>query len=84
MKFILILLIVAMVGCQSTSVYKKEEVDVSSREETPGDVRSAVESVAGAVSKKPARVKYCPICGRRFSPSVVQCPVDGADLKELE
>jgi len=84
MKVIFIFLIFTMLGCQSTAAYKKDMGNVPATTETPQDVRSAVESVAGAVSKTPARVKYCPVCGRRFSPSVTQCPADGTALKELE
>jgi hypothetical protein len=83
MNFIFALLLVFLFGCQATSPYQKTH-DPSSKAETQQDVRSAVESVAGAVAKTPMRVKYCPTCGRRFSPSVTTCPVDGAELKELE
>jgi len=84
MKFIFIALLIFMFGCQSTASYQKEAKDVSSRTETPQDVRSAIESVAGAVTKGQQHLKYCPVCGRRFSPSVIKCPMDNADLKELE
>ena len=83
MHFIFALLMVFVLGCQSTSPYQKTEV-TPLKTETQKDVRSAIESVAGAVAITPLRVKYCPTCGRRFSPSVSTCPFDKTELKELE
>lgn len=83
-KILVILLCIFLLGCQSTMPYQKQGEGASGKSETPQDVRRAIESVAGAVSQSPIRVKYCPVCGRRFSPSIVQCPFDGAQLKELE
>lgn len=83
MNFIFALFLMFVLGCQATAPYQKTN-DAASKAETQDDVRSAVESVAGAVSRTSVRVKYCPVCGRRFSPSVTICPFDGAELKELE
>jgi len=83
MRYLFIFFLIAIIGCQTTSLQKKESPDAA-RSETPQDVRSAIESVAGAVSQGATRIKYCPVCGRRFSPSVTQCPDDGAALKDLE
>lgn len=78
----LALFIVFMSGCQSAAPYQKGAP--AAAQESPAEVRSAIESVAGAVATKTARVKYCPVCGRRFSPQVNVCPFDGAQLKEVE
>ncbi|HOD12518.1 MAG TPA: hypothetical protein PLO93_02285 [Candidatus Omnitrophota bacterium] len=80
MKWFIFLMILFFGGCQSVGSYQKK---AASTKESPNDVRSAIESVAGAVSAA-ARVKYCPTCGRRFSPQVNICPVDGTQLKEVE
>lgn len=81
MRFLFILFMVLLVGCQATSSQKKEDaVKVRSLEET----QSAVESLKGAVTPTQGSAKYCPVCGRRFSPSVTQCPFDQATVKEVE
>ena len=83
MRYFIIFLTIVVVGCQSVPSPKKND-GARGTKETPQDVRSAVESVAGAISQNATRVKYCPVCGRRFSPSVTQCPDDGTVLKDLE
>jgi hypothetical protein len=82
MNVFFVILCVFILGCQSTAPYQKQDGVIKT--ESTQDVRSAIESVAGAVSKMPMRVKYCPVCGKRFSPSVMKCPADGTELKELE
>jgi len=82
MSRLLFILIFLVSGCQSTASYQKNKTVTTS--ESQMEARSAIESVAGAVSTTTARVKYCPVCGRRFSPQVSVCPFDGAQLKEVE
>lgn len=81
MRLFLIFIVVLLVGCQATSSQKKEDaLKVRSLEET----QSAVDSLKGAVTPTQAHARYCPVCGKRFSPSVTQCPFDQATLKEVE
>ena len=47
------------------------------------DARQAVETITESLSGGAAKVKYCPICGRRYSPHMKTCPVHGVELKEL-
>ena len=80
-KFFIILLVCFLfAGCQTTASSKSA---AQSSEKTM-DVRSAIEAVADVMTTNEVKIKYCPVCGRRFSPSVETCPYDGATLKILE
>ena len=81
MRFLFILFIVFLAGCQTTALQKKEN---AATVKSIKEAQSAVESLKGAVTPTQVRVRYCPVCGRRFSPSVNQCPFDKTELKELE
>jgi len=82
MRFLLIFFVLLFVGCQATSAQQKEEN--AQKAKNIKETESVVGSLTGAVTPGQARVRYCPACGRRFSPSVNQCPFDKTELKELE
>ncbi len=82
-KWIFVIIVFFFIsGCQAVATQRNNPSSL--QVEGAGEIQSAIESVAGAVSKRKIRIKYCPVCGRRFSPDVVQCPFDGAKLKDLE
>ena len=72
-----------LMGCATSPSVTKTSLS-SKKEETVQDVRSAVESVADAVTGKDACVKYCPVCGRHYSCRVNICPFDQAPLKKVQ
>ena len=49
--------------------------------ETPRDVVTAVEAVKKTFEER--RVKYCPLDGKRYSPTMTICPVHGVELKDV-
>ena len=48
------------------------------------ETRSAIKTIRENLSGSQARVKYCPVCGRRYSPHLKTCPIHGVELKELQ
>ena len=84
MRVLFALFFIFLVGCQATSSQKKVSEGRTVNPENSAQARSAIESVANAVTQNQTQVQYCPVCGRRFSPSVEKCPFDGSKLKELK
>ncbi|MFQ5681280.1 MAG: glycine zipper domain-containing protein [Candidatus Omnitrophota bacterium] len=41
-------------------------------------------AATGALIGEKMDKKFCPKCGRRFTSGVKYCPVDGAELKDIE
>lgn len=80
MKFFTIFLMVFLAGCQTLSQKNSDGVKMKDVKET----KEIVGSLSGAMTPGKASTRYCPVCGRRFSPSVKVCPFDNAELKELE
>ena len=81
MKYIIILFLCGILaGCQACSSCR---ADAPQHGEDPQDRQSAINSVAESVTQTKLHIKYCPVCGRRYSPSREVCPRDGATLKEL-
>ena len=81
MRYIFILLLCGMLtGCQACSSCRAK---TPQQMEDPEDIQSAIDAVAGSVTQTNLRIKYCPTCGRRYSPNRKVCPQDGAVLKEL-
>ena len=78
--FIVLLICVFFLGCQTISSKK----NVVQLKEKATEARSAIEAVADVMTTNEVRIKYCPVCGKRFSPSVETCPYDGAKLQFLE
>lgn len=83
MRLFFAFFLILLLGCQATSLQKKEAKASIETSENSAEARSAIESVANAVTKNQVHVQYCPVCGRRFSPSVTKCPFDDSELKEL-
>ena len=80
-KILFLICTLGFLGCQTPS---GRGAGPSPADESAADVRSAIESVAGAVTQKKVQIKYCPVCGRRYSPSQAVCPYDQSELKELK
>ncbi len=81
MRLYLLFLFLCCAGCQTIG---SQGLDRSSAHERRAEAVSAIESVAGAVTQKNVKIKYCPVCGRRYSPSQTVCPHDGSELYDLE
>lgn len=74
-----------LIGCQASSVHRSRSIGSDQRpSETVRDVQTAVKSVADSVTFQQVNIKYCPTCGRRYSPEQERCPLDGALLMELK
>ena len=48
------------------------------------EAQSAVKAISNSMSGKNIRVKYCPVCGRRYDPKIEKCPIHGVELKLIE
>ncbi len=89
MKIFGIIMCATILGGQGCATTKNSQDSQTTRStikqtETREDVTTAIEGIADAVTGKDIRVKYCPVCGKRYSPRITHCSVDGALLKELE
>jgi len=81
----LFICLLSFVGCQTCSSCRvSSPKEISSATESDQEVQSAIESVADAMTQAKIYIKYCPICGRRFSPTQEKCPYDGSTLKDLK
>lgn len=47
------------------------------------DTQSALNVIADAMDLKKIVIKYCPVDGQRYNPSVENCPVHKVKLEEL-
>jgi len=47
-------------------------------------IGAAAGAIGGAVIAEKMETKFCTLCGRRFTSSVVYCPYDGTELKPIE
>lgn len=75
----------SVTGAISGQSVSKEDLKTLSRDiRKDPSTRSAVEAVTGAVSGQSVAVKYCPVDGKRFSPTLKTCPEHGVELKNVE
>jgi hypothetical protein len=81
MKILLFILFLSCLGCQTVGGHGRDQ---SSSRQGRAEAVSAIESVAGAVTQRNVKIKYCPLCGRRYSPSQTVCAHDGSELLYLE
>jgi len=51
---------------------------------TNEDTQSAIQSITGSMSGKEVKIKYCPVDGQRYAPSLTECPEHKVQLKLLE
>ncbi|MDP8265450.1 MAG: hypothetical protein P9M07_00730 [Candidatus Aceula meridiana] len=87
MKILFLLIcFLSFIGCQTcfTCRGSSPKAIVNPKGESDQEVQSAIESVAGAVTQTKVYIRYCPVCGRRFSPDQEKCPYDGSELKDLK
>lgn len=63
---------------------EKELSQIAKQIRKDKEAESAVKAITESVSGKQIQVKYCPICGQRFDPSVEICPVHNVNLEFLE
>ena len=47
-------------------------------------IGAAAGAIGGAIIAEKMETKFCPVCGKRFTSSVVYCPYDGTELKSIE
>lgn len=80
MRLFSIFLIFFLAGCQTTPQKSSDAVKIKDVRET----QEVVGSLSGAMTPGKATVHYCPVCGRRFSPSVKVCPFDKTKLEEVK
>ncbi len=69
-------------GCATSQ--KKGTIQGDLKRESPREITDSLQKVSGAVTKKGIRAKYCPICGRHYSPRVQRCPFDNSPLKVIK
>lgn len=75
----------SVTGALSGQNVSEEDLRALSRDvQKDPSTRSAVEAVTGAVSGQSAAVRYCPVDGKRFSPTLKFCPEHGVELKDVE
>jgi len=48
------------------------------------EAQSAVRTITDALSEKRVIIKYCPVTGKRYSPSLKKCPIHGVELIVVE
>jgi len=62
----------------------EEELNNLARDlKTDKEAQSAIQSITNSMSGKKVNIKYCPVTGKRYAPSLVNCPEHGVALKEL-
>jgi hypothetical protein len=75
----------SVTGALSGQNVSQEELRTLSRDiQKDPSTRRAVEAVTGAVSGQSTAVKYCPVDGKRFSPTLKFCPEHDVELKNVE
>ena len=82
--FILIIGGLYLGGCAAASQRKMQSADVVGATETAQDVKTAVGAIADSFNSEGRRIKYCPVCGKHYSPRLAKCPADGTLLRESE
>ncbi len=48
------------------------------------EAQSAVRVISNSMSGKNVRIKYCPLCGRRYDAKFEECPIDKTKLEWVE
>ncbi len=48
------------------------------------EAQSAVESISGVFDPSRPKIKYCPVCGKRYRFTFEECPVHHVPLKILD
>ena len=66
------------------SMSEKQVDDLVHQLRTDEQAQTAVQSIADSFSNEKVKVKYCPVCGERYAPRFMQCPVHHVDLKFVE
>lgn len=83
--FLFYIVVFFLSACQSLPVDQRQPAASGARpSENARDVKTAVKSVADTITAQKVLIQYCPMCGRRYSPDVEHCPIDGSALKELQ
>lgn len=66
------------------SLSEEELRDVARQIQSDPQARDAVETITENLTGAKRKVKYCPVCGKRFSPHLTICPEHQVELKEIE
>lgn len=74
-----------VVGAISGQNVDQEQLHKTVREiRRDPEARQAVEAMTRSMGGTDVKVKYCPVDGKRYSPSLKICPEHGIELKPLE
>ncbi len=75
----------AVLGAMSgQEVTEKDLKDFAQQVQKDKEAQSAVESIANTFDPGRPKIKYCPVCGKRYRFSMEECPVHHVPLKVLE
>ncbi len=74
MRYLIVVLCVLMMGCQTTAKPKS----------SGQDLQSVLSDVKKSFNMQDVKVKYCPVCGKHYSGHLETCPVDQAKLLPIE
>ncbi|HPB68524.1 MAG TPA: hypothetical protein PLT76_07060 [Candidatus Omnitrophota bacterium] len=75
----------AVLGAVSgQDVTEKDLKDFAQQVRKDKEAQSAVESIANTFDPGQPKIKYCPVCGKRYRFSMEECPVHHVPLKVLE
>lgn len=47
------------------------------------EAQTAVQVIADSITNANVKIKYCPVCGKRFSPHISICPEHKVDLEKV-
>ena len=74
-----------VVGAINGQKVDQEQLQKTAREiRRDPEARHAVEAITRSMGGTGVKVKYCPIDGKRYSPSLEICPEHGVTLKPVE
>ena len=64
-------------------ISKKDLRDLSKEIRNDKEAQSAVQSIKDSILPSEVRVKYCPVCGKRYSPKFEKCSECHVILKDV-
>ena len=71
-------------GISGHELSDEELNDLGRRIQKDPETQSAIQAITGAMGSEPPVVKYCPVCGKRYSSGFKECPIHHVPLKEVE
>jgi hypothetical protein len=74
-----------VVGAVSGQDVNEEQLRKTAREiRKDPEARKAVEAITRSMGGAGVQIKYCPVDGKRYSPSLDKCPEHDVELKPVE